>query len=303
MAAPAPVVGRFAPSPTGPLHFGSLLAALGSWLSARSQGGLWRLRIDDLDAPRVVPGSEATMLRQLEAFGLFWDGPLVRQSERFAAYEEALAALAEQGLLFPCGCSRREILASAPHSGDEGPIYPGTCRNGLPAGRLPRALRLRVPDEPITFVDGLYGTQSQSLAAEVGDFVLKRADNIYAYQLATVVDDAASGVTEVVRGVDLLASTPRQIYLQRLLGLPTPAYLHLPLALGADQEKLSKRHACLALPAAPGPGLIAALNFLGQQPPEALRSAPPAEILAWAGAAFDPQRIDPHSRCVPAPAY
>lgn len=292
-------VGRFAPSPTGPLHFGSLLAALGSWLSARSQGGLWRLRIDDLDAPRIVPGSAELILRSLERLGLCWDGPIVRQSEQYAAYEEALARLARQDRLFACGCSRREILASAPHAGEEGPIYPGTCRDGLPPGREARALRLRVPEETVSFVDGLCGAYSQNLADEVGDFVLKRADACYAYQLAVVVDDAAIGVTEVVRGADLLASTPRQILLQRLLGLPTPAYLHLPLALGDDGEKLSKRHERFVLPEDPSAALGAALHFLGQPPPATLRGAPPAELLAWAAAHFDPQSIDPQSRRAP----
>jgi glutamyl-Q tRNA(Asp) synthetase len=291
-------VGRFAPSPTGPLHFGSLLAALGSYLSIRRQGGLWRLRIEDLDPLRTIPGSEDELLRTLERFGLEWDGPLLRQSERSALYEAALDQLAGQGALFPCSCSRKEILASAPHAGEEGPIYPGTCRHGLRADQKARALRLRVDDTLITFVDGLYGPCQQNLAKDVGDFVLKRADGLFGYQLAVVVDDGASGITEVVRGADLLASTPRQIYLQRLLGLPTPVYLHLPLALGDDGEKLSKRHGRYALPADPGRALFSALTFLGQVPPAELRGAPPAELLIWARTNFTATAIPRENRRV-----
>jgi glutamyl-Q tRNA(Asp) synthetase len=295
--APWPLpVGRFAPSPSGPLHFGSLLAALGSYLSIRSQGGIWRLRIEDLDPLRTVPGSEDELLRTLERLGLEWDGPLLRQSERFAVYEAALEQLAVQGVIFPCSCSRKEILATAPHAGEEGPIYPGTCRGGLRAGQKARALRLRVDEHIIAFVDGLYGPYQQNLAAEVGDFILKRADGLFGYQLAVVVDDGASGVTEVVRGADLLASTPRQIYLQRLLGLPTPTYLHLPLALGDDGEKLSKRHLRYALPDDPRQALYSALTFLNQAPPSSLRSAPPAELLAWAIANFAVAAIDRQNR-------
>ena len=298
LAPPLPV-GRFAPSPSGPLHFGSLLAALGSYLSIRRQGGIWRLRIEDLDPLRTVPGSEDELLRTLEGLGLEWDGPLLRQSERSAVYEAALEQLAAQGVLFPCSCSRKEILATAPHLGEEGPIYPGTCRDGLRAGQKARALRLRVDASSITFVDALYGPYQQNLAAEVGDFVLKRADGLFGYQLAVVVDDGASNVTEVVRGADLLASTPRQIYLQRLLGLPTPAYLHLPLALGDDGEKLSKRHLRYALSAAPGRALCRALTFLGQAPPPFLRGAPPAELLPWAVANFTVAAIPRENRRAP----
>lgn len=292
-------VGRFAPSPSGPLHFGSLLAALGSYLSIRSQGGIWRLRIEDLDPLRTIPGSEDELLRTLERLSLEWDGPLLRQSERFAVYEAALGQLAAQGVIFPCSCSRKEILATAPHAGEEGPIYPGTCRDGLRAGQKARALRLRVDEKIIAFVDALYGPCQQNLAEEVGDFVLKRADGLFGYQLAVVVDDGASGVTEVVRGADLLASTPRQIYLQRLLGLPTPTYLHLPLALGDDGEKLSKRHLRYALPDDPSRALYSALIFLGQAPPPELRGAPPTELLTWAIANFRVAEIIRENRRAP----
>ena len=296
LAARLPPIGRFAPSPSGPLHFGSLLAALGSYLSIRSQGGLWRLRIEDLDPLRTVPGSEDELQRTLERLGLEWDGPLLRQSERSAVYEAALQQLAAQGVLFLCCCSRKEILATAPHAGEEGPIYPGTCRDGLRAGEKARALRLRVDESSIAFVDALYGPCQQNLAAEVGDFVLKRADGLFGYQLAVVIDDGDSGITEVVRGADLLASTPRQIYLQRLLGLPTPNYLHLPLALGDDGEKLSKRHLRYALPDDPERALYNALTFLGQAPPPELRGAPPKELLVWAVANFTVAAIHRENR-------
>lgn len=289
-------VGRFAPSPTGPLHFGSLVAAVGSYCLARRSGGEWRLRIEDLDTPRVVAGAADQILRSLEAFGFDWDGEVVWQSRCFAAYEAALERLRQAGLVFPCGCSRRELLASAPHAGEEGPIYPGHCRDGLSSGSKPQAWRFRVPAETIVFNDGIYGQRSQPVAEEVGDFVLKRADGMYAYQLAVVVDDAAAGVTQVVRGADLLSSTPRQILLQRALGLPTPDYFHLPLVLAADGKKVSKRHGYSILAVDPAVALSAALVFLGHPPPLELRGAPARQLLAWAAAIFDPQRIDPRHR-------
>jgi glutamyl-Q tRNA(Asp) synthetase len=275
------------------------LAALGSYLSIRRQGGLWLLRIEDLDPLRTVPGAEDELLRSLEGLGLEWDGPLLRQSERFAAYEAAVEELVAQGVVFPCSCSRKEILASAPHLGEEGPIYPGTCRDGLRAAQKARALRVRVGDNSIAFVDVLYGPYQQNLAEDVGDFVLKRADGLFGYQLAVVVDDGVTGVTEVVRGADLLASTPRQIYLQRLLGLPTPTYFHIPLALADDGEKLSKRHGRYALPADPSLALYRALIFLGQAPPPELRGAPPAELLGWAVANFTVAAIGKANRRAP----
>jgi len=284
----AAVVGRFAPSPTGPLHFGSLIAAVGSYCLARRAQGRWLLRMDDLDAPRVVPGAADDILRTLEALGFAWDGEVVWQSRRQAAYRAALDRLCGEGLVYPCACSRREILASAPHPGEEGPVYPGTCRSGLPAGRAPRALRLRVPERTVAFVDGVFGRQEQDLAGEVGDFVLRRADGLYAYQLATVVDDAASGVNQVVRGADLLGSTPRQILLLEHLDLPLPAYLHLPLAVAADGSKISKRQGRHDDPLADGSAMLErALRWLGQPLPAVLRGAPPAELLAWGCSAFD----------------
>lgn len=283
------VVGRFAPSPTGPLHFGSLLAAIGSYCLARQAGGRWLLRIEDLDTPRVVPGAADLILRTLELCGLEWDGPVLYQSRRVDRYEAALEHLREAGRIFACGCSRKEVLASAPHVGEEGPVYPGNCREGIAPGRRPRALRIRVPQEQVCFVDGLFGPREQRLAAVVGDFVLRRADGLFAYQLAVVVDDAESGVTQVVRGADLLTSTPRQIFLQACLGYPSPEYIHLPLALAPGGEKISKRHGAAAV--APGPELWQALRFLGQPIPEEWQNAPAAAIVAWGVEHFNLKRV------------
>ena len=289
--AATPAIGRFAPSPTGALHFGSLVAAVGSYCAARRNGGKWLLRIEDLDTPRVVPGAADDMLFTLEALGFTWDGEVIRQSQRREAYDAALEALSSQGLVYPCACSRREILASAPHPGDEGPVYPGSCRGGLPLGRTARALRIMLPEAAITFTDAVYGEQQQQLCREVGDFVLRRADGLFAYQLAVVVDDAYSGVTQVVRGADLLGSTPRQIFLLQSLGLPVPAYLHLPLVLADDGSKISKRHGLVPGTPAGGTLLTKALHWLGQELPDDLAAAPPGEILAWGTAHFDPARI------------
>ncbi|PLY11803.1 MAG: tRNA glutamyl-Q(34) synthetase GluQRS [Desulfuromonas sp.] len=279
---PKPIVGRFAPSPTGPLHFGSLLAAVASYCLARQHGGRWLLRMEDLDTPRVVPGAADEILRSLERLGLEWDGEIVWQSQRTAAYQAAAELLREKGLLFDCGCTRKEVLASAPHPGEEGPIYPGLCRNGLPAGRKPRALRIKVPNDPVCFSDGVFGRREQHLHSAVGDFVIKRADGLFAYQLAVVVDDAAAGVNQVVRGEDLLSSTPRQIYLHACLGLPVPDYVHIPLAVDTTGEKLSKRHgAALSPDVSPGRAIYEALVFLGQKLPGELAAASPQELLAW----------------------
>lgn len=296
---PSPVVGRFAPSPTGPLHLGSLVAAVGSYALARRAGGRWLLRIEDLDAPRVAPGAAEDFFRALESLGFAWDGEVVWQSRRTEAYREALETLERQGAAYPCGCTRAEIAraSSAPHPGEEGPPYPGTCRGGLPPGRAARAVRVRVREEPLSFRDAILGPVSACLADSCGDFVVRRADGLFAYQLAVVVDDAASGVTQVVRGADLLASTPRQIRLQNLLGLPTPAYAHLPLVTGPGGAKLSKRNCAVSLASGQdlarqgGALLLAALRFLGQDPPPDLHRAPPQEVLAWASSHFDPARV------------
>jgi glutamyl-tRNA synthetase len=260
--------GRFAPSPTGDLHHGSLATALVAWLRARSRGGRLVLRVEDIDTPRVVAGSEARQLDDLRWLGLDWDegpdagGPLgpYRQSERDAHYEAALAQLAGLGLLYLCDCSRAEIArsASAPHAGEEGPPYPGTCRRfGMRARdwKRPPAVRLAVPERRVTIDDALQGAVSQDVARDVGDFVLKRGDGVYAYQLAVVVDDLAMGITEVVRGVDLLGSAPRQALLAELLGGRPPAWLHVPLILAPDGARLQKRTPRHTLAAARGAGL------------------------------------------------
>lgn len=276
--------GRFAPSPTGPLHFGSLVAALGSCLDARSRGGEWLLRIEDVDTPRNVPGAADDIIATLEAFGFEWDGPVLWQSRRSDAYAAVLEQLKAAGLAYGCGCSRKEIADSAIRPAvDGGLAYPGTCRGGLPPGRAVRAWRLRVRDEEVAFDDRIWGRQTQNLERDVGDFVLRRADGLYAYQLAVAVDDEFQRISDVVRGADLIASTPRQIWLQRCLGYTTPRYAHLPLATNAAGEKLSKQSRAPAVRAdRPGPELVAALRFLGQPAPEELVRASVAEIWNWA---------------------
>jgi glutamyl-Q tRNA(Asp) synthetase len=238
--------GRFAPSPTGPLHLGSLAAAVGSWLFARAAGVPWLVRIEDIDTPRVVPGSAEEILAALRRYSLDWDGDVVWQSRRTSIYEEALQELRAKNLVYDCGCSRADLqrAASAPLGRES--VYPGTCRNGIPAGKVARAIRFRVPEGSIAFEDAILGRVEADVG---GDFVVRRADGLFAYQLAVVVDDAQQGVTQVVRGADLLESTPRQIALQRALGYPTPSYAHLPLVVNPDGSKLSKREGALPLPA------------------------------------------------------
>jgi glutamyl-Q tRNA(Asp) synthetase len=264
----APYRGRFAPSPTGPLHFGSLVGALASYLDARAHGGTWLVRIEDIDGPRTVPRADEWILTTLERFGMHPDEPAVWQSGRTALYEDAFERLEAAGVVYPCGCTRKEIadsLANA-HARHTTLAYPGTCRQGL-GGKPARAWRLRVPDGGdaiVAFSDRWEGPRTQNLATEVGDFVLKRADGQWAYQLAVVVDDADQGITDVVRGADLIDSTARQIYLQRCLGLPTPAYLHVPVVVDAHGEKLSKQTGAAELDASrPLPALQAAARHLG----------------------------------------
>ncbi|WP_020652860.1 tRNA glutamyl-Q(34) synthetase GluQRS [Massilia niastensis] len=264
-----PYIGRFAPSPTGPLHAGSLVAAVASYLDARFHGGAWLVRIEDIDEGRSVPGAAEGILALLDALGMHADGEVVWQSRRKHLYQAAAEQI--EASTYPCGCNRREIadsrLGFAP---DGAAIYPGTCRYGLAQGRGMRSLRLRVPDagnDTVSFTDRFAGTVTQHLARDSGDFVLKRADGFWAYQLAVVVDDAEQGVTDVVRGADLLDSTPRQIFLQRLLGVPTPRYLHVPVVRNADGEKLSKQTGALAVTAGDEAAAVAALmqsaGFLG----------------------------------------
>lgn len=274
--------GRFAPSPTGPLHFGSLVAAVGSFLEARSRGGEWLLRMEDLDLSRVVAGAADDILRTLEAFGFYWDGAVMLQSARNEAYRAALSELEKIGVAYPCACTRKEIADSA-IGGIDGPVYPGTCRGGLLSGREGRAVRVCTDSDPVGFDDSLQGRVSQTLAAEVGDFVVRRADGLFAYQLAVVVDDAEQAISHVVRGADLLDSTPRQIYLQRLLGLSTPAYLHLPVAVNERGEKLSKQTLAPAVGESnPVAQLCEVLAFLGQSPPAELKSADLESFWQWA---------------------
>lgn len=276
-----PYCGRFAPTPSGPLHFGSLVAAVASFLEARVHQGRWLVRMEDIDMPRVVRGADRMILQQLEAFGLHWDGPVLYQSQRLEVYAAALDELARQGLVYGCTCSRRAIAEATPAGVL---VYPGTCRNaGHPVAGA--ACRVRTQDTPIAFCDALLGCMEQDVEAEVGDFVLRRADGIFTYQLAVVVDDAAQGVTHVVRGSDLLDSTPRQIYLQHLLGLPTPAYCHVPVAVNAQGEKLSKQTRAQPITAAQASGLLVrVLAFLGQRPPQTLQAAPVKDIWQWAEA-------------------
>lgn len=257
-------VGRFAPSPTGPLHAGSLVAALASWLDARAHGGQWLVRIEDVDLPRCPPGADQHILAQLAACGLQPDAPPLYQSQRGAAYQRALDQLIAASLAYPCGCTRSEIAAHQPSTRHGELIYPGTCRNGL-RGRPARAWRLRTDiAPPVRWTDRRLGPQQQNVALVVGDFVLRRADGLWAYQLAVVVDDAAQGITHIVRGADLADNTPRQRLLQDALGLASPRYLHTPLVLGANGEKLSKQNGAKALDLRdPGAALQHAASALG----------------------------------------
>ena len=289
--------GRFAPSPTGPLHFGSLVAAVGSYLDARAHGGEWLVRIEDVDAPRNVPGAADDILNTLEAFGFEWDGPVLWQSRRSDAYAAALDRLRATGLAYGCGCSRKEIADSATRPASDGGLaYPGTCRNGPAPGRSVRSWRLRVGDEDIAFSDRVQGRQAQNIERDVGDFVLLRADGLYAYQLAVAVDDQFQGISDVVRGADLIASTPRQIWLQRCLGYATPRYAHLPVATNAAGEKLSKQTRAPALrPDHAGRALASALTFLGQAVTPDLARGGVREIWDWASRHWSFAAIPPRA--------
>ena len=287
-ASPTGPVGRFAPSPSGPLHLGSLFAAVLSWLDARAAGGSWLLRIEDIDPPREIPGSVDAILRALDRHGLHWDGEVLYQSSREPAYLQALESLADQGRLFRCSCTRRQLRAA-------GGVYPGTCRHRPPPTGPedpPSALRVRVDPGIIEFTDRVQGRYRQDLAREVGDFVVRRKDGFWAYQLAVVVDDAFQGITDVVRGIDLIDSTPRQIFLQRCLGLPPVRYLHFPVLRGGDDDaKLSKQTGAPGIDPETAPANLArVLGWLGLP---AEPRAPVEEQLAIALAAWD-LRLLPH---------
>lgn len=293
--------GRFAPSPSGPLHFGSLIAALASFCDARAADGEWLVRIEDVDTPRTRPGAESAILRTLERYQFAWDGAVLRQSDRSALYDSALQTLAERNVVYACVCSRRD-LENAPYTVTGERCYPGTCRGRgvtVAAGRR-HALRVAVGNDSVAFTDRLQGPQRQQLATDVGDFIVRRADGLHAYQLAVVIDDAEQGINAVVRGADLLASTPRQIFLQRLLGLPPSSYLHVPVAINRSGAKLSKQTLARRLPDDPLPALLAAWHFLDQSPPYAALASV-AEFWAFAHAAWSPQRLPPVSM-LPAPA-
>lgn len=280
----SPYIGRFAPSPTGPLHSGSLVAALASFLDARNQQGKWLVRIEDTDPPREQPGASDEILRALDAHQLHWDGQVSYQSQRTELYRDAVATLLGQNLAFYCTCSRQHLKNQ--------PIYPGTCRHCQQAPSIPAAIRVICQPTNIIFDDRIQGKQSHHMTKEIGDFVIYRKDHLSAYQLATAVDDAAQGITHVMRGCDLLDSTPRQIYLQRLLKQPSAIYAHIPVLAKSDGQKLSKQN--LAPPLnlnTCNNNLLQALTFLEQQPPSSLTNASCTDILAWAIQHWQPQNI------------
>ncbi|AVI44651.1 tRNA glutamyl-Q(34) synthetase GluQRS [Neisseria meningitidis] len=288
--------GRFAPSPTGLLHIGSLLTAVASYADARAHGGKWLIRMEDLDPPREMPGAASHILHTLEAFGFEWDGEVAYQSRRYALYEETLCRLKTAGLVYPCHCSRKDWQAGA-RRGADGFVYNGRCRHPQqrPAlqGKQP-AWRIRVPDRIIGFSDGIVGGYAQNLARDIGDFVLLRADGYWAYQLAVVADDAEQGVTHIVRGQDLLVSTPRQIYLQQCLDVPTPQYAHLPLLTNAQGQKWSKQTLAPALDLNRREQLLRQV-FRYLKLPEAPETDRPAELLDWAVAHWDMDKVPKHA--------
>ena len=274
-------IGRFAPSPTGPMHFGTLVAAVASYLQAKTHKGLWLLRIEDVDITRSVTNVDTHIIKSLEDFGFEWDGDIIYQSLRTDFYETALACLSHKKMLFPCTCSRKYL--SSVDEFQISDLYPGTCRDKTLPYEKEHALRLKVEDKKIIFTDSVMGLQQENIASECGDFVVKRRDGLFAYQLAVVVDDALQNITEVVRGNDLLHSTARQIYLQQLLGYSTPQYMHLPLVLGANGKKLSKSDGSTAInDNNPTPALFHALLHLGQQPPSSLKHESLDTLWQWA---------------------
>ena len=276
-------IGRFAPTPSGPLHFGSIIAALGSYLQARTHHGDWLVRIEDIDQPRAKPGADKKILEQLERLGMYWDDQVVYQSSRTTLYQSALEKLDSENLVFPCSCTRKDVLNKP---------YPGTCRKTTSNNKTNPSYRLITNNKLIKIKDKLQGVYSQRLETDVGDFIIKRADGLFAYHLAVVVDDAEQGVTEIVRGNDLLDSTPCQIYLQQLLGLSTPDYLHLPLAVDNTGNKLSKASdAEVANTNDPVITLLQALDFLGQMPPAQLSNSSVEDVMKWATKNWDLKKI------------
>ncbi len=299
MSEPAPYVGRFAPSPTGPLHFGSLLAAVASYLQARVNRGKWLLRVEDIDPPREQPGADKRIFDALQAYGFEWDGPVTYQSQFAQRHEALVQRLLDEGHAYPCSCSRRDLAGA--RRGPLGAIYPGTCRNGTRGSDV--AIRVRTDDEPIRFVDALQGEQTHRLESESGDFVIKRRDGLIAYQLAVVVDDHDQEITEIVRGIDLLDSTPRHLHLQRLLGLTTPDYLHIPVAENTDGQKLSKLTGATEIDLQEvRPVLVRALDALGQRPPANLVASSLGSIWEWAAENWQPA-VMARQKSIPAVQY
>lgn len=291
MTGNTPYTGRFAPSPTGPLHFGSLLTAVASYLDARARQGQWLVRMDDLDQPRCVAGADSDILRTLEAYGLHWDGEVIYQSRRTAIYAAALQQLQAHGHAYACTCSRKEI-ADIARAGIDGPVYPGTCRDGLEPGKEARSIRVRTTTQAMLLQDRIQGKLQQNLQQQVGDFIVQRADGLFAYQLAVVVDDAAQQVTDIVRGCDLLDSTHRQLWLQQLLHYPQPHYAHLPVAVNAEGQKLSKQsHAPPVDTRQPLATLRQVLRFLGQDIPTGSEAMTLVELRDEAIARWRPERI------------
>lgn len=295
----APYIGRFAPSPSGPLHFGSLLAAVASYARAKASNGRWLVRIEDIDPPREQPGADKIILGTLEAYGFEWDGLVSYQSQSAARHEALLQSLLEAGKAYPCSCSRRDLADAG--RGLLGAIYPGTCRNGCRSCDV--AIRLQTDDVPVEFIDKLQGPQSQRLESESGDFIIKRRDGLVAYHLAVVVDDFDQGITEVVRGIDLLDSTPRHIRLQRMLGFTTPEYLHIPVVENAEGQKLSKLTGAKAIASNRiGPTLVCALDALMQRPPADLAREDIDEIWNWAVANWSTETLQ-HRKSIPSDQF
>lgn len=285
-------VGRYAPSPSGTLHFGSLVAAVASYLDARVNNGVWLLRMDDLDQPRVVANAADDILKTLDQFGFEWDGDVIYQSTRTSAYIAAFEALSKQNLVYPCACTRKEIADSA-IQGIDGFVYPGSCRNGVTLNKDHYAWRIKTENQTISFCDLIQGHLSHNIKSDIGDFVLKRADGYFTYQLTTIVDDRFQGVTHIVRGADLLDSTSRQIFLQNQLEFPQPIYAHIPVATNANGEKLSKQTLATSLnPQEKSKLLWQSLDFLGQRPPELLNRESVSQIWQWAKSNWKLDHVD-----------